>query len=140
MSKQALSLMNHSIPAAPVAVAAYRAVGFDGAQASVQGQKVMGVANRPAAIGDGYDATVVGTAVIEAGAAFAVGASLIVDNQGRAIASSGALAIAAGAVAVTSTAANGAILTGGDSPEFVFADALQAAANVGDLVEILLRR
>lgn len=140
MSKQALSILNISIPVAPSAVTEYRAVDFAGAQATAQGQKVMGVANRGALQNDGYEATVLGTAVIEAGAAFSVGASLIVDSQGRAIASSGALMIAAGATSVTSSSANGAILAGGDSPEYVFADALQAASSTGDKVEVLLRR
>lgn len=139
MSQQARSLMSLSLLAA-LAVTECRAVDYAGAQATVQGQKVMGVANRGALAGDGYDATVMGTAVVEAGAAFAVGASLIVDAQGRAIASTGKLGIAAGGVAVTSTAANGQILTGGDPAEWVFADALQAAAGAGDKVEVLLRR
>jgi hypothetical protein len=141
MSQQALALMAQSFPAAPSAVTEYRAVDYAGAQATVQGQKVLGVARRSAAIGDPYDAAMIGTAIVEAGAAFAAGASLIVDAQGRAIASTGKLAIAAGAVAVTSVAANGtADLVGGDTPEYVFADALQAASGAGDKVEVLLRR
>lgn len=141
MSQQAITLLALSIAAAPAAVTEYRAVDYTGAQATVQGQKVMGVSKRGALIGDGYDVAVMGTAVVEAGAAFAAGASLIVDVQGRAIASTGKLGIAAGATAVTSTAANGtAILIGGDGPEYVFADALQAATGAGDKVEVLLRR
>lgn len=140
MSQQALSLMALSIAAASSAVTEYRAVDYSGVQATIQGQKVMGVAKRGAQVGDGFDVAVIGTAVIEAGGAFAAGTSLIVDAQGRAIASTGKLAIAAGATAVTSTAANGQVLTGGDTPEFIFADALQAATGVGDKVEVLLRR
>lgn len=140
MSQQAMSLMALSISAAVSAVTEYRAVDYAGVQVTVQGTKAMGVAKRGAAIGDGFDVAVIGTAVVEAGAAFAVGASLIVDAQGRAIASTGKLGIAAGGTAVTSTAANGLILTGGDASEYVFADALQAAAGAGDKVEVLLRR
>jgi hypothetical protein len=140
MSQQALSLMALSISAALSAVTEYRVVDYAGVQATVQGQKVMGVAKRGAITGDGFEVAVIGTAVVEAGAAFAVGASLIVDASGRAIASSGKLGIAAGATAVTSTAANGLILTGGDASEYVFADALQAAVAIGDKVEVLLRR
>lgn len=140
MSQQALSLMTLAISVAPSLVTEYRAVDYAGVQATVQGQKVMGVAKRGALAGDGYDVAVIGSAVVEAGAAFAVGASLIVDSQGRAIASTGKLGIATGATAVTSTAANGLILTGGDTSEWVFADALQAAAGAGDKVEVLLRR
>lgn len=141
MSKQAIAILTLSVPVAPSAVTEYRAVDFAGAQATVQGQKIAGVANRGALTGDGYEYTALGTAIVEAGAAIAAGASLIVDAQGRAITSTGKLAIAAGAVAVTSVAANGVTdLTGGDAPEFVFADALQAAAAAGDFIEVLLRR
>lgn len=139
MSQQAHSIYNLTL-AASGAVTEYRGVGFDGAQATVQGQKVAGVAKRSAAAGQAFDAAIVGTAVVEAGAAIAVGAALIVDAQGRAIPSTGALTVKAGATAVTSTAANGAILQGGDGPEYVFADALQAAAAAGDKIEVLLRR
>lgn len=121
------------------AIAARRAVGFDDAQATVQGQKVKGVAKYAAA--DTLDVAIIagGVVVIETGAAIAVGDSMIVDTQGRAIPSTGGLALGAGATAVTSSAANGAILTGGDAPEFVFADALQAATAAGQFVEALLR-
>lgn len=141
MSQQARSLLNISVPVAPGAVTAFRAVDFAGAQATAQGQKVMGVAQRGAAQGQGYEATVIGTAIVEAGGAFTAGHPLIVDASGRAIANSGALNVAAGATAVTSGAANGAsVLAGSDLPEYVFADAVQAATQAGDLVEVLLRR
>lgn len=138
MPQQSSPLQSFTYRAAG-AVAAYRGVGFDGVQATVQGQKILGVAQRAAAIGEDSDAVRSGSTVVEAGAAFAKGASLIVDAQGRAIAATGALAVAAGAVAVTSSAANGAILTGADLPEYVFADALEAAGAAGDLVEVLMR-
>lgn len=122
------------------AVAAFRGVGFDGAQATVQGQKVRGVSPRAVADGEAGDAIVSGTAVMEAGAAFAKGDSLIVDSSGRAIKFTGALKVATGATEVTSSAANGAILTGSDLPEYVFADAEEAASGAGVFVEVLLRR
>lgn len=140
MGKQSIAILSLTFKAAG-AVAAYRAVGFTGAQATVAGQKVMGVSARAAADGTYSDAAVLGTTTIEAGGGFAVGDSLIVDAQGRAVASSGALAVKAGATAMTSTAANGAaVLSGGDLPEFVFADALEVSSGVGQLVEVLLRR
>lgn len=139
MSRQAISLLVLSMLASG-AVTARRAVKFSGAQATVQGEKVAGVANYGAADGKDLAVTAKGTAVIESGAAIAVGQSLIVDAQGRAIPATGALAVGAGATAVTSSAANGAILTGADLPEFVFADALQAAAGAGEFIEVLLRR
>ena len=122
-------------------VTAKRAVGFNGAQASVKGQKVLGVSPRDVASGDYSDVSVAGTEVIEAGGNFNSGDSLIVDSQGRAIAATGRLAIAAGATAVTSSAANGnGILSGSDLPEYVFADALENSGGAGDFVEVLLGR
>lgn len=107
----------------------------------MQGQKVLGVSPRIVTSGGVSDVVVGGTAVIEAGGAFAAGASLIVDAQGRAIPASGKLAVDTGATAVTSTAADGdAILIGADLPEYVFADALEAATDAGEFVEVLLRR
>lgn len=123
------------------AVAKRRAVGFNGAQATVQGQKVVGVSHEAAVADEYFPTDTSGTTIIEAGAAVAVGQSLIVDAQGRAIPATGALAIKAGATAMTSTAANGAgVLQGGDLPEYVFADALEAAAGAGAFIEVLLRR
>lgn len=122
------------------AVTAYRGIGFDGAQATAQGQKIMGIARSDAGDAEKLTLDVAGTAIVEAGAAIAVGDALIMDSQGRAIPSTGALAVAAGSTTVTSTAANGAILTGGDAPEYVFGDALEAAAAAGQTIEVLLRR
>lgn len=121
-------------------VTACRAVGFDGLQATVQGQKVIGVAHTDAVLNDDFLVDVSGTTIVEIGAVVAEGDELIVDALGRAIPSTGPLGVAAGATPVTSSAANGAILTGGDGPEFVFADALEAGAAVGDFIEVLLRR
>lgn len=122
------------------AVAAFRAIGFDGAQASVQGQKVLGVSARAAGDGEYSDADVSGTTLVELGADVTLGASLIADASGKAIPATGNLAIATGATAVTSTAADGdTILTGADLPEFAFADALSAGSN-GQVIEALLRR
>ena len=121
------------------AIAAYRAVTYAGAQATVQGEKVRGVAQ--IAIEDGELGAIdtMGETIIESGAAINPGDSLIVDAQGRAIPATGNLSIAAGATAVTSTAANGSILTGADLPEFVFADAIGAATAAGEFPKIKLR-
>ena len=121
------------------AILANRCVKFDGTQAAAQGEKVLGVAQHAAALNELVAVDVMGTAIIEAGAPIAKGDSLIVDAAGRAIPAS-ALAVAAGGVAVTSTAANGAILVGGDLPEFVIGDALGAAAGAGEKIEVVLRR
>lgn len=138
MSKQSISLLYLPFTASG-AVAAYRAVTFAGAQATTQGEKVAGVARYAAEDTKDFAATVKGTAVIESGAAISVGDSLIVDAQGRAIPTTGALGVDAGATQVTSSAANGAILTGADLPEYVFADAMQEAADAGEFIEVLLR-
>lgn len=122
-------------------VAANRAIGFAGAQVSVAGAKVKGVSPRSVAVGEYSDVDVLGTTIIETGGAFGIGASLIADAQGRAVAASGALGVAAGEMPVTSGVANGAAaLTGADLPEYVFADALEASSGAGQFVEVLLRR
>lgn len=138
--KQSIPILTLSFTA-PGVVAAHRGVKFSGAQATVQGEKVAGVArSAAAAANDKITVDVKGTTTVESGAAFALGDSLIVDAQGRAIVQTSALRVKAGVVAVTSTAANGAILEGGDATEYVFADALEAAGGAGEFVEVLLRR
>ena len=139
MSKQAHSLRDETFIAS-TAIAEFRAVGFDGAQATVQGQKVVGVAKHDANIGDAMAVGILGSVTIEAGAAIAIGDGLIVDVNGRAIPTTGEITLDAGATAVTSTAANGAIMSGGEMPEYVFADALEVATAAGDFIEVLLRR
>ena len=117
-----------------------RFVKFDGAQAGVQGEKVLGVAEFNAADTELATVGIAGTVVVEAGAAIAVGDSVITNASGKAIPVTGALAVASGATPVTSSAANGAILQGADLPDFVAGDALEAAAADGDFIEVLLRR
>lgn len=158
MSQQARSILDLSL-VATTAIAYARCVNIvaptvtgalAGAQATTQGQKILGIARRAAAAGEMVDVTVLGTAVCEAGAAIAVGARVMCDASGRVItasvlaAAATGLSIAAGGTAVTSTAANGAIvsgnatLSGGDTPLFVFGTALQAAAAAGDLIEVVI--
>ncbi|MFM2056047.1 MAG: hypothetical protein RLY71_432 [Pseudomonadota bacterium] len=146
MSQQARSVFELSFVASG-AVTYARAVNiiapttsgaYTAAQATVAGQKIVGIARRSAVSGEMFDATAFGTAVCEAGAAITVGARVAVDSVGRVITAT-ALTIAAGAVAVTSAAANGAgTMAGGDAPQFVFGTALQAAAAAGDLIEVLI--
>ena len=120
-------------------IGANRFVGFDDNQASAQGQKVKGVSQYAAsAAGQNIAVTAKGTEIVESGAAFNVGDPIISDNQGRAIVGS-ALAIAAGATAVTSSAANGGVLTGSGTPDFLVGYALQASSAAGSFVEILLK-
>jgi len=138
MGRQALVNLALTLTASG-AVAKYRAVGFDGAQATTAGQKVLGVAMYDAVAGDEFPVAVDDTVLVEAGAAIAVGDALTVDAQGRAVPASD-LAVAAGATSVTSTAANGSIFTGSIPPEYIFADALEAAAATGDVIEVITRR
>lgn len=123
------------------AIARGRLVSFAGGQITSTGVKALGVAKHDApAAGHDVAVAVIGTAIAEAGAAITAGASLVADAQGRVVPTT-TLAVAVGATPVTSTAANGsAILTGGDMPQFVVGDAMQAAAAAGAFIEILLRR
>ncbi|MBF0627866.1 MAG: DUF2190 family protein [Magnetococcales bacterium] len=139
MSQQSISILTLTVMASAT-IPACRAVGFDGAVIATTGGKPMGIAMTAATTGSALAVVTHGTAVVETGAAIALGAPLIADTQGRAIPATSLLQVAAGATPVTSSAANGTILAGGDSPEFVFGDALQPASGAGEFIEILLRR
>jgi len=109
------------------------------AQATVSGQKIVGIANRAAASGEWFDAIVDGTACCEAGAAFSEGTRMMVDSSGRVV-TAPAAGVAAGATPVTSAAANGAAaLSGADLPLYCMGIALEASAGAGSFVEVLLR-
>ncbi|MBF0583075.1 MAG: DUF2190 family protein [Magnetococcales bacterium] len=114
-------------------------VRFDGAQASTAGEKVAGVARFNAGNLEAITVDVSGIVLVKTGAAIAQGDSLVSDANGQAVPAL-ALAVDAGVTAVGSTAANGPILVGGDLPEFVFGDAMEAASGAGQLVQVLLRR
>lgn len=90
MSNQSISLLTLAITATAV-IAANRFVNALGAQVVADGNAI-GVAKTQAAIGEQVPVDVIGTAVVESGAAFAKGATLKADALGRAItwASSGA--------------------------------------------------
>lgn len=136
---QAISLLDLSLISAG-AIARGRLVTFGGAQVAAANAKAVGVAKfGVAAAGADVSVTVCGTAVAEAGAAITVGQPLAADAQGRVVPAA-SLAVGTGATAVTSSAANGAILTGGELPQFIIGDALQAAGAAGAFIEILLRR
>lgn len=109
MSRQSYPLLALT-SAATAAITAYRFTTLDGALAGANGS-AHGVSQYDADIGDQYAVTVLGTAIIEAGAAFSKGALLESDALGRAV-----------------TAVNGPVL----------ALALEAASGVGVPVEVLL--
>jgi hypothetical protein len=121
------------------AIADFTAVDFAGNQAGTQGMAVAGVAQFAASAAGQYVRVVMaGTSIMLTGGAFNRGDPIIVDNQGRAI-KANALAIAAGATAVTSAAANGATdITGSDPTEHKIGRALSASAGAGNYAEILL--
>jgi len=110
MPKQAVSLLTLTVLATGT-IAANRFVTPAGAQAGA-GANTLGAARTDAASGAYLPVDVLGTAVVEAGAAVAAGASLKADANGKAI------------TWVTSGAKIGI--------------ALGAAAADGDLIEVLL--
>lgn len=112
---QSRSLHTETIVAAGT-IAACRAVGFDNLQASVPGQKVLGVATMPATAGKMTGVDVIGTTVIHSGSAVSRGDDLVVDAEGR------------------------AITAPGDAGEVVFATALRPATGPDQPIEVLLRR
>jgi len=114
MARIGNSLLSLGVVAAG-AITANRFVGFDNNQASVQGQKVLGVAEY-AASGGGQPVTLTakGTAFVETGGVFNPGDLIIAGADGRAMAS------AAGT-------------------DFIKGEALAASTAAGQYVEILLR-
>lgn len=125
---------------ATTAITRGRGVTFAGAQATAAGQKIMGIAEFDAAIGDDVTVCVMGTARMEISVAIAIGDAIVVSANGRAQVATG-VAIASGATAVTSAAANGVTtITGGELPQWVVGDALSGALIPGQFVEVLLRR
>lgn len=136
--QQSRSIFTLSFPVAPGAVAYGRGVDFAGAQIAAAGARCAGIARRAAALGQSYEADVIGTAICEAGAAITAGQQLAFDSVGRVVPAA-PLAIAAGATAVTSAAANGAAcLTGGILPQWVVGDAMADASGAGVFIEVLL--
>jgi hypothetical protein len=98
MTLSAKSLLDLTVTATG-AITKYRAVKVgSGAQATVQGERVLGIAQTTAATGDDINVTVKGTSIAEAGAAISKGARLIIDAQGRVI-TAGTFAVANPAIA-----------------------------------------
>ena len=110
MSAQAISLLALAVDAGGV-ITANRFVTPAGIQA-VDGSNTLGVARMSAAAADKLTVDALGTAVVEAGAAVAKGASLKSNSQGQAI----TWASAGAKVAI----------------------ALEAASAAGQLIEVLL--
>lgn len=124
--------------AANGAITDSRAVGFNGAQITVAGSAMFGIAR--GTFSDGEDARVVtsGAPTAESGGAFNREDPLTTDAQGRLVKAS-ALAVGAGGTTVTSTAANGEILVGGEPPEVVVAYALEDATGAGEFPRVFIK-
>lgn len=138
--QQARDIFNLSVPSAPAVVIACRGVDFTGAMITQAGIKCMGISKRGAAVGQPFEVAVLGTALCEIGAAVTAGQPLALDALGRVVPAT-SLALAAGAVAVTSAAANGVTaLVGGITPQWVVGDALETNATIGAIIEVLLAR
>lgn len=110
MSKQAISLLALSVTLSAT-VSACRFTTFAGAQSGA-GENAFGVSRTGGVSGEKITADVLGTAIVEAGAAVAAGDTVKADSTGRAI----------------TWATSGAKL----------GQALQAAAAAGDLIEVML--
>lgn len=83
MSRQNLAILSLTVTAVG-ALTAHRFVGHTGSQAASAGN-ALGVARSDAAIGEDVTVDVLGTGLVEAGAAIAAGAAVQVDASGRAI-------------------------------------------------------
>ncbi|MFW2438065.1 MAG: DUF2190 family protein [Arenicellales bacterium] len=109
MSEQSFALFTETLLASG-AVITNRFVGYDGAQVGAAAN-TLGVSKTDAADTEPYPVDVIGTTIVEAGAAIALGAKLETDASGRAI-----------------TQAAGPVV----------GRALQAASAAGEKIEVLL--
>lgn len=91
------------------AVSERRFVGFDGAQITVAGANVLGVADYGAVEKEAYAVNVIGTSRVEAGGPVAVGDRIKSDAQARAVVQGGAGATVG--FALTSAVAAGEDIT-----------------------------
>jgi len=109
MSKQAISLLALTV-IATAALTKHRFVTHAGAVPAA-GARALGVARTDAVIGDVTAVDTYGTAVVEAGAAIAIGVQVEVDGTNRAVTKAAGVAVGA---------------------------ALQPAQAAGDFIEVLL--
>lgn len=97
------------------AVQKRRYVGVNNLQATVAGQAILGVSRSDAALGADMPVDVIGTTIIETGAAVPEG-PVMADAQGRAIAFTGAVGTHRGGIA------------------------LEASTGAGEFIEVLIER
>lgn len=146
--------------AAPAALLARRFIGFDGNLCAADA-KALGVSELATATGEQCPVRISAIAVVESGGELGIGDRVVSDSIGRAVAAT-AVAVAApvvddtkltidsGAVAVLSSAANGAIITaasgllaapvlsGSVLPQQINGTVLDAASGAGEFVRVLL--
>lgn len=108
---------------------------------SAQDASVIGVADNAGVSGDTVRVQFCGKAEVTADAAITIGdkvggTSLATAGRVRTVANT--LAVASGGTTVTSTAANGAIVTGDPVASRVLGRALESAAAAGDKIDILI--
>jgi len=109
MSQQSIEILSLPVKAT-ASLTSRRFVTIGGAQAGA-GATALGVARSDGAIGDQVPVDVLGTAVVEAGAAIVAGAAVEVDASGRAVTKNTGVTVGR---------------------------ALEAAAAAGDFIEVLL--
>ena len=107
---------------------------------SAQANNRIGVAQNAAAANETVRVQIAGKCPAVADAAISVGARIGAPSTtaGRVATASNTLAIASGGTTVTSSAANGAIVTGDPVVSRVLGIALTAAASAGDSITVLL--
>lgn len=117
-------------------LAANTFVGFDGDVCGANA-KALGKVIYDTTSGGQAAAAVEGRVLLIAGGTVAVGDPVASDANGKAI-KADALQVASGATQVTSTAANGSILTGGATPQAINGYAMSAGTS-GDLIQVILK-
>src|SRR3989338_3035630 len=124
---------------AAAAITKNRFVGFDGLHCGA-GKKAYGVSRFDIPINEYGSIVLGGVVVVESGGALTKGKPVKSDANGKAV-EGGAMdgVVDSGAVAVTSSAANGNILTlnGSEAPEVINGYAIEAASGAGEFIRIL---
>lgn len=108
---------------------------------STNDSKVIGVADNAGVSSDTIRVQFCGKAEVTADAAVSIGDKVggtSLSTAGRVRTLANTLAIASGGTTVTSTAANGAIVTGDPVASRVLGRALEAAAAAGDKIDVLI--
>lgn len=142
MSEQYYPISTRGIKAA-ADIVKQRFIGYNLQQVAVVGGRARGVSMNDALTGRDCDLIERGSAPVVSGGVFAAGEPIMSDAQGRAVLAANLTAsVDVGATPVTSTAANGAIITlaGANLPQHVLGVALEASTGADEIHEIDLWR